>query len=219
MPGHAVEVLVRGVAQDAAGWSLLLAQGRPLTSRRVCLRLSRFAGAAPTLASLAARTPASDAVCSAIDDWLFGCLLPHCVDHFEAIDDGEFDLLRHFAAALAAIAASGYARVQGVGLRRAYACLIKASLRRGPRSPRAIAAVLDGLRAGLAARVIGAATPGLGEVYDLLAQSIAAGHMRRGERQALERTLAQLACPEAGVAAPLVDDLDQIERRRRWPIP
>ena len=46
---------------------------------------------------------------AAIDDWLFGKLLPYCVAHFDAIDDGEFDLASHFAGATAALCASGYA--------------------------------------------------------------------------------------------------------------
>lgn len=170
--------------RDAAGWSALIAQGRPLTSRRVCLRLDRFARAAAVLSRLAARKPAMRGCCEAIDAWLFGHLLPYCVAHFEAIDDGEFDLTRHFASATAVLCATGYAPAGAAPLRRAFACLIKNCLRGAPVSPRAVAAVLDALRIGLARNAIGASTPGLVEAYGRLAERIAAGQLRCIDRQA-----------------------------------
>jgi len=161
---------LRALQRDAAGWTALLEQGRPLTSRRVCLRLDRFTRASALLTRLAARTPSTRACCEAIDDWLFGSLLPYCVSHFEAIDDGEFDLPRHFAGATAVLCDSGYAPSGTAPLRRAFACLIKACLRGAPVSPRAAQAMHEALRVGLARRSIGASTPGLAEAWERLAQ-------------------------------------------------
>ncbi|MGA0612640.1 hypothetical protein [Caldimonas sp. KR1-144] len=185
---------LRDLSRDAAGWTLLVAQGRPLTSRRVCRRLGRFVTAAPLLAQLAPRLASQRAACDAVDAWLFGSLLPHCIEHFDAVDDGEFDLVRHFADAVAGIAASGYAPAQGAALRRAFACLIKACLHGRARSPRAAAAALGALGVGLTIRAIGAATPGVGQACEHLAARLASGELQR-----LEPCVRQRAC--AGLRA------------------
>lgn len=183
---------LRDLSRDAAGWTLLVAQGRPLTSRRVCRRLSRFVTAAPLLAQLAPRLASQRAACDAVDAWLFGSLLAHCVEHFDAVDDGEFDLVRHFADAVAVIAASGYAPAQGAALRRAFACLIKACLHGRARSPRAIAAALEALGVGLTIRAIGAATPGVAQACGQLAARLAGGELQRLERGLRQRARAGL---------------------------